>query len=116
MPGQSGATSAAAWLAHHTRTRRVTAHRTMRLAQGLERHHLTRTALAGGRVRVEQAEEVLRALAQLPATLAAARMTGPARTTVPRARTTYILRSNPGNPEIRRPVRPAGIEPATTGL
>ena len=38
----------------------------MRLADGLEAHDLTRTALAEGRVHVEQAEAILRALAELP--------------------------------------------------
>ena len=38
----------------------------MRLAKGLEGHDLTRTALADGRVHVEQAEAILRALTDLP--------------------------------------------------
>ena len=41
----------------------------MRLAEGLEDHDLTRAALAEGRVHVEQAEAILRALADLPADL-----------------------------------------------
>ena len=57
----SGATSTANWHAHATRTTRVAAHRAMRLAQGLEDHDLTRTALAAGPIHVEQAEAILRA-------------------------------------------------------
>ena len=38
----------------------------MRLATGLESHDPTRAALAGGRVHVEQAEAILRALTELP--------------------------------------------------
>ena len=44
----------------------------MRLAQGLEDHDLTRTALAAGRIHVDQAEAILRALADLPDDLDAA--------------------------------------------
>ena len=62
----TGATSTANWHAHATRTTRPAAHRAMRLATGLETHGLTRTALAQGRVQVEQAEVILRALAELP--------------------------------------------------
>ncbi len=65
----TGATSTANWHAHATTTTRVAAHRSMRLAQGLEDHDLTRTALAEGRLHVEQAEAILRALADLPADL-----------------------------------------------
>jgi hypothetical protein len=64
-----GATSSANWHAHRTRTTRPLAHRTMRLAHGLETHDLTRKALAEGRVHVEQAEAILRALTELPADL-----------------------------------------------
>ena len=67
VAGRSGATSTANWLAHETRTTRPAAHRVMRLAEGLDGHDLTRTALAEGRVHVEQAEVILRALAELPA-------------------------------------------------
>jgi hypothetical protein len=41
----------------------------MRLADGLEAHDLTRQALADGRLHVEQAEAILRALAELPSDL-----------------------------------------------
>ena len=69
IPGRSGATSTATWLAHHTKTTRAAAHRTVRLAAGLESHDQTRDALAEGRVHVEQAEAILRALDDLPADL-----------------------------------------------
>ena len=62
----TGATSTANWYAHQTRTTRPAAHRAMRMAKGLEDHDLTRAALAEGRVHVEQAEAILRALADLP--------------------------------------------------
>jgi hypothetical protein len=66
VAGQAGATSTANWLAHHTTTTRDAAHRTIRLAQALESHALTRTALAEGRVHLEQAEVITRAVDQLP--------------------------------------------------
>ncbi len=66
IPAQSGATSTASWLAHHTKTTRAAAHRAVRLGAGLESHDQTREALAGGRVHVEQAEVILRALDDLP--------------------------------------------------
>ena len=66
IAAESGATSTANWHAHRTRTTRPQAHRTMRLAAGLEQRDLTRAALACGAVHVEQAEVILRALAELP--------------------------------------------------
>jgi hypothetical protein len=69
LPGVSGATSTANWHAHRTRTTRPAAHRMMRLADGPEAHDLTRQALADGRLHVEQAEAILRALAELPSDL-----------------------------------------------
>uniref|UniRef100_UPI000A00F8E1 HNH endonuclease signature motif containing protein n=1 Tax=Nocardioides halotolerans TaxID=433660 RepID=UPI000A00F8E1 len=72
LPGQTGATSTATWHAATTRTTKTHAHRTMRLADGLELHEATRTALADGRVHVEQSEAILRALADLPDDLDAA--------------------------------------------
>ncbi len=66
VAGQTGATSTANWFAHHTKATRAAAHRTTRLAAGLEAHDLTREALAEGRVQVEQAEVILRALDDLP--------------------------------------------------
>ena len=65
----TAATSTANWHAHTTQTTRAQAHRAMRLAQGLEDHDPTRTALAEGRIHVEQAEAILRALTELPADL-----------------------------------------------
>ena len=66
LAAATGATSTANWHAHTTRTTRVQAHRAMRLAEGLEGHDLTRTALATGAIHVEQAEAILRALTDLP--------------------------------------------------
>src|SRR4051794_21209141 len=67
VPGKTAASSVATWHAAATRTTKTTAHRDMRLAAGLDAHDLTRAALAEGRVHVEQAEAILRALAELPA-------------------------------------------------
>jgi hypothetical protein len=64
--GQSGASSTANWLSHRTTTTPRAAHRTMRLATALESREPTRTALAEGRVHVEQAEAILRAITDLP--------------------------------------------------
>ena len=69
IPGRSGATSTATWLAHQTKTTPGAAHRTVRLAAGVGSHDQTRDALAEGRVHVEQAEAILRALDDLPADL-----------------------------------------------
>src|SRR4051812_36832630 len=66
LPGATAASSVANWHAAATRTTRVQAHRVMRLADGLDAHELTRAALAAGEVHVEQAEVILRALADLP--------------------------------------------------
>src|SRR5207253_2515084 len=63
---QTGANSTATWHAVATTTTRRQAHGLMRLAHGLEGHEATRTALAEGRVHVEQAETILRALSELP--------------------------------------------------
>jgi hypothetical protein len=69
LPGGSAASSVANWHAASTRTTKNSAHRAARLAAGLESHDLTRAALAEGRVHVEQAEAILRALAELPTDL-----------------------------------------------
>ena len=69
LPGDTAASSTANWHAATTRTTRVQAHRAMRLAQRLEGRDLTRTALATGRVHVEQAEAILHALTDLPTDL-----------------------------------------------
>jgi hypothetical protein len=64
--GQDIAMSTPNWLAHTTKTTRVAAHRAMRLAQALEDRDLTRGALAEGRVNLEQAQAILRAVGDLP--------------------------------------------------
>jgi ribosomal 50S subunit-associated protein YjgA (DUF615 family) len=66
VPSLSAASSVANWLAHATRLTHTQAHRTTRLATALETHEPTRTALAQGRVHLEQAEVILHALDQLP--------------------------------------------------
>ncbi len=66
IAGSTAASSTANWHAVATRTTRSAAHRMMRTAHGLEAHEPTRTALADGRLQVEQAEVILRALAELP--------------------------------------------------
>ncbi len=63
---QVGATSTANWLAHHTKLTRREAHRQTRLATALEKYEQTRVALAEGRLHVEQAEVICRALDELP--------------------------------------------------
>jgi hypothetical protein len=64
--GQDIAMSTPNWLAHTTKTTRVAAHRAMRLAKALEDRDLTRGALAEGRVNLEQAQAILRAVGDLP--------------------------------------------------
>ncbi len=66
IAAETGATKTATWHAHQTRTRRPVAFAATRLATGLETHDQTRAALAGGALHVEQAEVILRALAELP--------------------------------------------------
>ena len=66
VAGQTGATSTANWLAHHSTMTRPAAHRVMLLAAALESHEPTRTALAAGTVHVEQAEVITRAVDELP--------------------------------------------------
>ena len=66
IAGNTAASSTANWHAVATRTTRPAAHRMMRTAHGLEQHEPTRAALADGRLQVEQAEVILRALAELP--------------------------------------------------
>jgi hypothetical protein len=62
----TGASSTATWHARATRTIQVAAHRTMRLASALEQRDLTRAALAEGRLHLDQAEAILKAVYQLP--------------------------------------------------
>ncbi len=66
LPARSGAASTANWLAHRQRLTRREAHRQTRFAQALETHDHTRSALAEGRVNLEQAEAILRGLETLP--------------------------------------------------
>ena len=66
LPAQIGATSVANWVGQHTQLTRRESHRQLRLAHALDQHQPTRTALAGGRIHVEQAEVILRAVAELP--------------------------------------------------
>jgi hypothetical protein len=49
-----GASSAATWLAHETRSTRAAAYAVVALGHDLEEHHLTRDALAAGEVAAEQ--------------------------------------------------------------
>jgi len=60
------ASSAANWLAHRTKQTRAEANRTVRLGHALEEHPLTRDALAGGGVCVEQARVIVDAVDRLP--------------------------------------------------
>ena len=69
LASHTGAIKTATWHAHRTRTTKPSAFRLMRLTQGLDGRELTRTALANGEVHAEQAEVILRALADLPGDL-----------------------------------------------
>jgi hypothetical protein len=65
-----GATSAANWLAHQTKTTRSTVHRLARLAKRLDdAYPEVDAALADGRVTVEQAEVIVDAVDKLPTDL-----------------------------------------------
>ena len=65
-----GATSAANWLAHTTRTTRPAVHRAARLASRLESaHSMVDEALAAARINVEQAHVIVEAVDALPADL-----------------------------------------------
>lgn len=72
--GQSvGATSAANWLAHESRTTRAAAHRAARLASRLdEAHPAVDGALADAAINVEQAAVIVDAVDALPTDLVAA--------------------------------------------
>jgi hypothetical protein len=67
IAANTGTASTAKWHAHLTTTTQREAHRLIRVATGLDTHEPTRDALASGRVNVEQAEVILRALDELPA-------------------------------------------------
>jgi hypothetical protein len=69
VASHGAATSTANWHAVATQTTRQQAHRLMRIARGLDTHEVTRAALAEGRLHLEQAEVILRALDELPADL-----------------------------------------------
>ena len=64
-----GASSAANWLAHQTKTTRAAAYGAVRLGHDLEQHTMTRDALAAGEICVEQARVVVRWVDRLPADL-----------------------------------------------
>src|SRR5215218_6425540 len=61
-----GASSAANWLAHTTKTTRPAAHGTVKLGHELEAHPLTRDALAHGEIVVDQARVIVHAVDELP--------------------------------------------------
>lgn len=62
----TGATSTTNWWSHATRTTRVEAHRTARLARSLEDHQEVSRALVAGDVRTDQARVVTEAVDALP--------------------------------------------------
>jgi hypothetical protein len=64
-----GATSAANWLAHQTRTTRPAVHRAARLAESLESHPEVDAALAAAEVTVDQAQVIVDAVDDLPTDL-----------------------------------------------
>ena len=66
-----GATSTATWWAHASRQTRVAAHRQVRLATALaeDRYAPVRQALAAGELDAEQAQVIIRAIADLPTDL-----------------------------------------------
>ncbi|MBZ5736562.1 HNH endonuclease [Nocardioides mangrovi] len=61
-----GAASTAAWLAHETKQTRPAMHRMVRLGQDLQRHPLTREALAAAVICPEQAAVILRWVDTIP--------------------------------------------------
>lgn len=69
VAAETAAGSTATWHAVTTKTTRALAHRLMRTATALDAHEPTRTALAAGRVHLEQAEVIIRALDELPTDL-----------------------------------------------
>ena len=105
LPGDTAKSSTANWHAVTTRTTRPAAHRAVRLADGLEQHDLTRTALAEGRVHVEQAHVILHALAELPADLDQACRAGRAAPARAGRRVRRQSPQDPGPPD-PRPHRP----------
>src|SRR5215218_7516305 len=61
-----GASNAASWLAHTTKTTRPAAFGTVKLGHDLEAHPQTRDALAHGEVLLDQARVIIEAVDQLP--------------------------------------------------
>ena len=61
-----GASNAASWLAHATKTTRPAAFGTVKLGHDLEAHPQTRDALAHGDVLLDQARAIIEAVDQLP--------------------------------------------------
>src|SRR4051794_20784752 len=61
-----GASSAAAWLAHTTKTTRPAAHAVVKLGHDLDKHPATRDALAVGEIVADQARVILDAVDLLP--------------------------------------------------
>ena len=122
VPGQSGATSTPNWHAHHTKLTRRETHRQIRLAHGLEQHDVTRAALAEGRVHVEQAEAILRGLADLPddpdpdlVQQAEAHLIEQARTSTPRRCSTCPASSSRSPPPTSpTPTRPSSSNARST--
>ena len=65
---ESGANTAADWVAVETRQVRRDARSDLRLAQALEHHQVLSAAMGQGRVNVAQARAIVAALDKLPAT------------------------------------------------
>ena len=72
---EKGASSAAAWLAHETRTTRAAAHAAVRLGHDLEAHPAVRDGLAAGDLHTDQAGVVVRWVDDLPDTVPADKVT-----------------------------------------
>ncbi len=64
--GAEASASAAEWVAHHTRQRRVHARSDLRLARALEHHIATAAAMAAGVVNADQARVIVRSVDRLP--------------------------------------------------
>ncbi len=63
---ETGATGAAAWIAHTTHLTRREAHRHVKLAAHLDRHDTVRDAMAAGHVHADQAATICTAVDDLP--------------------------------------------------
>ncbi|ROR93060.1 HNH endonuclease signature motif containing protein [Nocardioides aurantiacus] len=64
--GAEASASAAEWVAHHTRQRRVHARSDLKFAHALEHHTATSTAMATGVVNPDQARVIVRSVDRLP--------------------------------------------------